>query len=107
MKHIKDGVVSSGIEPVVLDGLITIALTYQVLGYDPVVTSIEDGKHMPASLHYKKRAFDWRTNTVPATKRPSLKAEVQAALGNDWDVVLESTHLHTEYDPDVKRTVPV
>lgn len=107
MKHIKDGVVSSGIEPVVLDGMMTIALTYQSLGHIPVITSIEDGKHMATSLHYKKRAFDWRTNTVPSAERPALCAVVQTALGPDWDAVLESTHLHTEYDPDGRRTIPV
>ncbi len=102
MKHIKDGVRSSGIEPVVLDGVLTIALVYQDLGYVPVITSIEDGTHMPGSLHYKKRAFDWRTYQVPAAERPALRVVVQRALGPDWDVVLEKDHLHTEYDPKPK-----
>ena len=102
MKHIKDGVKSSDIELVVLDGVITIALVYQDLGYVPVITSKEDGTHMPTSLHYKKRAFDWRTYQVPAAERPALKAVVQKALGPDWDVVLEKDHLHTEYDPKPK-----
>ena len=102
MKHIKDGVKSSDIELVVLDGIMTIALVYQDLGYVPVITSKEDGQHMPTSLHYKKRAFDWRTYQVPAAERPALKAGVQKALGPDWDVVLEKDHLHTEYDPKTK-----
>lgn len=102
MKHIKDGVKSTDIELVVLDGVITVALTYASLGYVPVITSKEDGKHMPTSLHYKKRAFDWRTNTVPAAERPALRTVVAKALGRDWDVVLEPTHLHTEYDPKPK-----
>ena len=102
MKHIKDGVKSSDIELVVLDGVIKTALVFQDLGYVPVITSKEDGTHMPGSLHYKKRAFDWRTRDVPPAERPPLRDVLQRSLGPDWDVVLEKDHLHTEYDPKTK-----
>lgn len=68
-----------------------------------VVTSGLDGIHSsPGSLHYKGQALDFRIWSIPPDQRHSLEAAIQNALGSDYDVVLESTHLHVEYDPPIK-----
>lgn len=66
----------------------------------PVITSGTDGRHMPESLHYVGLAFDFRTRHVQPDDRIPLTAALQAGLGEAFDVVLESDHIHVEYDPD-------
>jgi len=66
-----------------------------------VITSANDSKHKPNSLHPKGLALDIRTRTV-------ANAEVLAEiighhLGPDFDVIAESDHIHVEWDPDSNR----
>lgn len=73
---------------------------YWGLGRDCVVTSLMDGTHMEGSFHYKGLAADLRTNYFNnAQKRIAVK-RLKEELGEDYDVVLERTHIHVEYDPD-------
>lgn len=64
-----------------------------------VITSASDGVHGPNSLHYKGKALDLRTNNIPRHALPALHADLKAALGPQFDVVLESDHIHVEWDP--------
>ena len=71
--------------------------------YDCTITSVDDGVHGPRTLHGKGRAVDFRTKDFNGNKY-QLKNEVKAALGDDFDVVLEDLHgpqehLHLEWDP--------
>ena len=68
-----------------------------------IVTSANDSTHSQHSLHYLGRALDFRTKNYPGS-RTLLRNNVAAALGDDFDVVLEDVggeneHLHVEYDP--------
>lgn len=60
-----------------------------------VVTSTYEGTHSESSLHYANLAIDIRR------KRDSKIAytEIKQWLGKDYDVVLETDHIHIEYDP--------
>lgn len=69
-------------------------------GYLCVVTSARDGEHMEGSLHYEGRAIDLRHRQMPDGAKRLICDELIATLGSDWDVVLEDTHIHIEYDPD-------
>ena len=60
-----------------------------------VITSGKDGIHGKGSLHYEGKAVDLRTWNVIA----SLVSRLQAALGPNFDVVLEKDHIHVEYQP--------
>jgi len=62
-----------------------------------VVTSTTDGRHRKDSKHYDTphNAEDYR---LPLELKHFL-AMTRAGLGKDYDVVLESDHLHVEYDP--------
>lgn len=73
---------------------------YHRYGVPLVLTSIMDGRHSVGSLHYVGHAVDFRIRNF---KRPEqVKAahkELREALGEDFDVVLESDHIHLEYQP--------
>lgn len=92
-----------------LSALVITAYIFHIAGYPFTVTSMQDGKHGANSLHYREgrcRAFDVRTRTEAPDYlqwsddvKNQLKVLVKSALGADYDVVVESTHIHVEYDP--------
>lgn len=55
--------------------------------------------HSPGSLHAFGRAVDLRTNYFDEYDKSAVARELATALGTDFDVVIESTHIHCEYDP--------
>lgn len=71
-----------------------------------VITSANDSRHGANSWHYKGRALDFRTKYAALNGHEAeLLAEIREALGDEFDVVLESVgteneHIHIEYDPD-------
>jgi hypothetical protein len=79
--------------------------------YTPTITSLCDGTHGENSKHYTGYAIDVRIrdiSTLYPTDRKYLSNEVtgfanriQRRLGSDYDVVLEKTHIHIEYDPEI------
>lgn len=87
--------------------MMKVAYIYYKRGYTGVlntVTSVMDGKHMEGSKHYTGDAFDQRTwadatgTQMDPTEKEDLAWEIREALGPDWDVVIERTHLHIEFD---------
>lgn len=74
--------------------------TYQANGVPVcVITSGDDGAHKRQSKHYEGKALDFRTRDFTAAKADKIRAEAQAALGPDFDIIVESDHIHAEYDP--------
>lgn len=71
---------------------------YAKYGADVVITSAKDGRHSEHSLHYQGLALDLRTWNLRG-REMEVCAELQKALGDKYDVVLESDHIHLEYDP--------
>ena len=61
-----------------------------------VITSTHEGTHGAGSLHYADLAIDIRRPPNAATVCDQLKER----LGVNYDVVLEDTHIHIEYDPE-------
>lgn len=75
---------------------------FESRGFEAVITSGVEGKHMRGSEHYAGHALDWRTKHLPSTTIAlEIRDEVVKRLGTDFDVILESEppHLHTEWDP--------
>lgn len=68
------------------------------LKYDDegVITSTYEGNHMPSSLHYNNDAYDIGR---PEKHTVLIVQEIKDRLGRHFDVVLESDHVHIEYDP--------
>lgn len=98
--RIKEGVKLSALHEKMWEACIAVAERYGRNGYYCMITSGRDGKHSPTSLHYSGRALDFRTHNV-STQQQKLKlaAEIADDLGDAFDVVLESDHLHVEFDP--------
>ena len=65
------------------------------------VTSANDSRHMEGSLHYKNRAFDIRTRNIINKNEHADQwvADMREQLGEDYDIILESDHIHAEFDP--------
>ena len=61
-----------------------------------VITSTNRGKHKEGSLHYKNRAIDFR---LPGSNIEEIAEGIREFIGPDYDVVVESDHLHVEHDP--------
>jgi hypothetical protein len=99
MLRLKKGVSLNGVQPEMSVGLSIVVNTYHRLGHDCTVTSCTDGVHSSGSLHYVGLAMDFRTRDVPEGKRSQLRGAVASSLGDDFDVILEKTHLHVEFDP--------
>ncbi len=100
MIKLKSGVSLKGLKPEMLAGLLIVNSVYSEMGYHTIVTSCNDGKHSRGSLHYVGLAVDTRTRNIPtAEQKDKLKDDVAEALGWEFDVVLESDHLHVEYQP--------
>lgn len=102
----KAGVKINGARPELLRAIATAIEVWEMLGLpELVITSINDGQHMKGSFHYKGEAFDGRTHNIrEAGKDPEMAAaHLRAALGEDFDVLLENVgkdteHIHVEHD---------
>ncbi len=71
--------------------------------WGPTVTYGTEGIHSPGSLHYKGFAIDIRTYNLPGGCQGSvvkkIVQELKIKLGYNYDVILETDHIHIEYDP--------
>lgn len=102
---LKLGVDIRGIAPECVLGILVAAQVYEERGVPFVVTSVKDSKHMAKSLHYQGKAFDCRLPSRYTRAQETdrlIHADLKEALGPQWDVILESDHLHLEFDPKVK-----
>lgn len=98
----KTGVETKRVHPKMVKAWAVIAQLSAEWNIDTVVTSVADGNHMTGSFHYKDpvQATDFRTWYLPTDRQKEEFCEqLKGRLGPDYDVVLESTHLHVEYDP--------
>lgn len=96
---LKPGAVIDGITAKILHAMAAAEEVAVAHGHELVVTSGTDGKHMKGSLHYDGNAFDMRSWWWSDREKQVIRDEMAAKLGCDYDVVLERTHLHIEYDP--------
>lgn len=96
---IKQGVSIKGLRPEMLLGIYIVDPIIESYGQEAVITSCTDGKHKKGSRHYIGLASDFRTWTLDSPEK-CVRA-MQEALGNEFDVILETDHIHIEYDPEV------
>ena len=74
---------------------------------DVILTSVNDGHHMPQSLHYRGMAADFRSKHLAQNQKLQVIFKLKSVLGPDYDVLLENEgkdneHFHVEFDPKMK-----
>ena len=98
MVSLKRGVTLYGLQPQIV---LAVAIAEGIWKEDSeqtlVITSVSDGQHSPRSLHYAGAAVDLRRRDVSLA--PEKAQRLSARLGPDFDVILEATHFHIEYQP--------
>lgn len=71
-------------------------------GVEFVITEGVGGRHREDSKHYEGMAIDMRSRDFPdgstGTVCSSFCHELRELLGSDYDIVMESNHIHIEYD---------
>tara|TARA_B100000949_G_C14255921_1_gene440445 strand:+ start:648 stop:995 length:348 start_codon:yes stop_codon:yes gene_type:complete len=90
-----------------LHQIATVFIYHSPAGFRFVVTSGNDSKHSVGSLHYINCAVDARIKYWPNgvevyltdNEQGQIKTDLDKVLGPDWDIVIESTHIHIEWDP--------
>ena len=100
--RIKAGASINGIRPeiaVAITAIQDIINKWKEPDIEFVITSGTDGKHSPTSLHHAGCAIDIRTRMIPPHQRGALKGRIEKALGRDFEIVLEDTHIHLEFQP--------
>lgn len=95
MIEIKPGVSIRGISPEIA---LAISIINSVMeGETLVITCVVDGRHRSGSLHYIGNAVDIRRTGL---KNAAITVDrIRAALGAEFDVILETSHIHVEFQP--------
>jgi len=106
--HAKKGITFKGVKPEIAVAIPIAATVVESLGGRFVITSLSGGEdwRSPRSLHPRGYAFDIRIWDFPSLEsQRNLVRALQDALGDEFDVVLESDHIHIEFDSDPKPDV--
>jgi hypothetical protein len=99
MLQVKTGVLLAGLQPEMLIAIDAANLVYSVHNKDCVITSARGDTHSNHSHHYKGLAVDLRTRHLVEPVKIKIVDALQTALGAEYQVIPESTHIHVEYDP--------
>ena len=97
--ELKSGVKLVGLHPELHLGLVIANEVYASHGVNMVITSVLDGKHSKTSLHYAGYAADLRIKNLGNTDPYDVAKEIKRRLGVDFDVIVESNHIHLEFQP--------
>jgi hypothetical protein len=96
---LKKGVNPLGMRPEIMIAAIVANEVYALQGHNLVITSITDGKHGDDSYHYKGLAIDIRTHYFASQDEIiQVASAIASRLGFCYDVVIESDHIHVEFD---------
>ena len=63
-----------------------------------VITSTFEGNHGAGSLHYSNDAYD---TELPVLDGKRIYQGMKDTFPESFDIVLETDHIHVEYDPKV------
>lgn len=97
MFSLKPGVRIAGMRPEILLAAVAAMEVYKAAGHDLTITACVDGKHTTGSLHYAGAAIDLRTRDLPPAEVPKILAQIKACLGEDFDALIETDHIHLEF----------
>ena len=95
----KKGVKIFGVRNELTLAMIIANEVYRNHGYGCTITSGVEGTHSKASLHYSGCAFDTRTRDIEDWIVSSIYSDIKDSLNDEYDVILESDHIHIEFQP--------
>lgn len=102
---IKEGVIFLDPHPAILYAIGVVDVYWrQKFGRQATITAASDGTHSENSYHYgvagdpRCRAVDFRTRDLTGAQKAQAQADLRRLLGTMFDVVLETTHLHLEFE---------
>ena len=96
---IKAGVKLAGIRAEMILAAVIAAGVWADEGKELVITEATGGKHGHGSLHYVGQAIDLRTNYFDELTKLRIAKVLREKLGENYDVVVEKTHIHVEFQP--------
>ena len=100
MIKIKNGADVRGLKDEIWDIVYETNKLYEQYGVDCVITSGLDGKHSKTSLHYLGYAVDIRIRNLKREGQAEYIVDKHKDLHDKlYDIILEKTHIHIEYDP--------
>lgn len=108
MIQLKPGVKLTNLSPQMVLAIHAVDGVYQWYGVERcVLTSVDDRKHGPTTLHGKGQAVDFRIHNVPRETRPVIVEAIKRDLlhgEGQFEVYWEGVgtpeeHLHLEWDP--------
>ena len=96
--ELKEGVILGGLKLEMRKALVEAEKLWKTFGQVLTVTSGLDSTHSAGSLHYYGYALDLRTRYFTTDEAKRVAYELQMKLGDSYNVVLHTTHIHVEYD---------
>ena len=97
---VKSGVNFAGIRAEMVPAFLAAYSVFAQHSTSLTITSALDSKHGTGSLHYVGLALDVRTRHIPQNGlKKKIADEIRVALGPQYDVILEKTHIHIEFQP--------
>lgn len=95
--QIKKGVRLQGLKPEMVVAIMVANGVFREKAEVMRLTSVTDGAHMAGSLHHVGLAVDIGLPRFNAVE--PIMASLKELLGAEFDIVLEPSHIHMEYDP--------
>ena len=100
MLAIKEGAEVNGLKVEMLLAFGVAESVYDKQDIECVLTEGTGGKHGRGSLHYVGLAIDIRTRDfLRQQDKVEVAKEIGDRLGSQYDVALEKTHIHIEFQP--------
>ena len=98
---LKRGINTQSITPELLLALVVADGVWAKHGQNLVITSLNDSRHSRTSLHYAGQAADLRTRYFDDGIKMRVADDLRDAMGDNknYDIVVESDHIHMEYQP--------
>ena len=97
--EIKNGASIIGLRSEILLAYMIAEVVYEKYFAECVITEGTGGVDGKASLHYVGSAIDLRTRDFDEGVAEIVASEIRVKLNEQYDVVLESDHIHIEFQP--------
>ena len=92
-----------GVQPELVLSVLLINQVFLKHNQNMIITSMIDGVHNLGSLHPKGFAIDIRTRDIFKPILDRIIQELKENYDDQLDIILESDHLHIEFDPKIKE----